>query len=169
MQVFVPSPDFAESARWLDDKRLFKQLVEVYQLLMTILGMPKLDGTPRKGWLNHPATVQWRANPAALRRYALAIAAECEHRGFNSRSLAEKIEALPVNGQQGDPVWLGDDRVHSSHRARLLQKDFDYYRGHGWAEATDPNLANRRYIWVVPEGETYRLVEGPAPNSRLKS
>lgn len=165
MQVFVPSPDFAESARALDDRRLFKQLVEVYQLLMTILGLPKLDGTPRKGWLNHPATVQWRDHPGALKRYALAVAKECKDRGQNAAGLESKIVALPVRDDGTNPPWLGDDTLHSSHRARLLQKDFNYYRRHDWPEADDPNLAARRYFWAVPQGSTYKLVAGPEPKT----
>lgn len=37
-------------------------------------------------------------------------------------------------GEPLDPPWLGDDRVHSSHRANLLRKDFEHYSQFGWSE-----------------------------------
>lgn len=32
------------------------------------------------------------------------------------------------------PWWLGDERLHSSHRGRLLYKDPDWYSQFGWSE-----------------------------------
>ncbi len=54
MQTFLPYPDFAESARVLDNKRLGKQRVEVLQILNV------LTDSTRKGWRNHPAVAMWR-------------------------------------------------------------------------------------------------------------
>ena len=40
------------------------------------------------------------------------------------------------------PPWLGDDRVHSSHRSNLLNKDQEFYSQYNWKE---PN--NMEYYW----------------------
>jgi hypothetical protein len=35
------------------------------------------------------------------------------------------------------PDWIGDDRVHASHRSNLLRKDYDFYSQYNWTEPTD--------------------------------
>jgi hypothetical protein len=42
------------------------------------------------------------------------------------------------------PAWIGDDRVHASHRSNLLRKNPAYYAAHGW---TEPD--NIEYYWPV--------------------
>ncbi len=66
MQIFLPYPDMRKSLQALDNKRLGKQRVETYQIISAITRRPKLDGTPYKGWLNHPCTVMWRDYVPAL-------------------------------------------------------------------------------------------------------
>jgi len=66
MQTFLPYSDITESLRVLDDKRLGKQRVETFQIINAITGRPKLDGTPYKGWLNHPCSVMWRKHVPLL-------------------------------------------------------------------------------------------------------
>lgn len=151
MQVFVPYTDFALCAKCLDSPRLLKQLVEVYQILLVINNVPKEDGSLRKGWVNHPAVVQWRPWPGALARYADAVADECDLRHIETTKLRTGLAQFHREGEL--PSWWGDEDIHSSHRARLLQKDFDYYRAFGWHEAEDPNLAARDYWWPVPQSD----------------
>lgn len=157
MQVFVPDPDFRTSVQALDARRLFKQLVEAYQLLLLLHGVPKPDGSARKAWSSHPATVQWRPWPGALARYAQEALRECESRGIRTEAMRRNLEPFPLEGP--NPAWLGDDRIHCSHRARLLQKDFEHYRQLGWSETNDPELAKREYLWAVPaeDGATYSV------------
>ncbi len=47
MQTFLPYPDFKESFRALDSKRLGKQRVEAFQILNAIMGRPRKDGSPK--------------------------------------------------------------------------------------------------------------------------
>jgi len=70
VQTFLPYPDFKESARSLDYRRLGKQRVEVLQLLNSFY---KPD---YKGWKNHPCREMWRATPQALVEYGLVICKE---------------------------------------------------------------------------------------------
>ncbi len=109
MQVFVPSSSVRESVRVLDNRRLGKQRVETYQIVMNILGVgpgerpvykrdgsPKLkpngkpvtewDGTfhdrPPKGWSSHPAVIAWRENVGSLLIYQAHTCIEWEARGY---------------------------------------------------------------------------------------
>jgi hypothetical protein len=159
VQTFVPLPDYAESAKALDSKRLFKQLLECVQLLAIILELPKDDGSKRRGWQKHPATLQWRPWPGSLLAYSRAIADECRTRGLNTTNLVARLNRMPCVPSDVKPIWWGDEAVHSSHRARLLQKDFEHYSKHGWPEADDPRLAERVYEWPIPTDDAagYRL------------
>jgi hypothetical protein len=46
------------------------------------------------------------------------------------------------------PSWLGDERVHSSHRSNLLRKRPEHYGLLGWTEGPD-----MPYHWPLP-GDT---------------
>ena len=46
------------------------------------------------------------------------------------------------------PHWLGDDRVHSSHRSNLLRKDFKFYSKYEWEESPDLD-----YYWAVEQSK----------------
>ncbi|HWD39650.1 MAG TPA: MSMEG_6728 family protein [Fimbriimonas sp.] len=124
MQTFLPYPDFAESARVLDNKRLGKQRVEVLQILNV------LTDSTRKGWRNHPAVAMWRGHEGALIEYGVAICNEWIGRGFRDtvrlKLLDRQIPPSPL------PAWLGDECFHSSHRSILLQKNPDHYAQFGW-------------------------------------
>lgn len=117
MQNFLPYPDFEKSAQVLDNKRLVKQNLETRQCLNALC----FNG----GWRNHPAVVAWENNILGLVYYGLAINAECVKRGFkdNKNEYDKYLEYCKVNQiSKTYPAWLGDERIHSSHRSRLLCK-----------------------------------------------
>lgn len=146
MQTFLPYKDFRKSLESLDDKRLGKQRVETSQILNVILGRPKKDGTPYKGWLNHPCSVMWRGYENALKEYLNVSIDVWKARGKNNTMQKESIE-----GKLEMPWWLGKEELHSSHRANLLRKDPEYYRKHKWEESPeDP------YVWHDKEGKWYK-------------
>lgn len=137
MQTFLPYPDYRESAKVLDNRRLGKQRVEVLQILNAI------QDPNRRGWQNHPCTRMWRAHVPALIEYGVAICDEWIQRGFRD-TVREKLLSRLDNGASPEPpAWLGDPELHASHRSRLLQKDFEHYRQFGW---TEPVM---EYIWPV--------------------
>lgn len=146
MQTFLPYADFAASARALDDKRLGKQRVEVLQILRAL-------HRPDYGWRNHPAVLMWRGYEAALGCYGVTICQEWCRRGHADtcetkiRDELREIGAPVVNcnrlARKALPPWLGDERVHASHRASLLRKDPDWY---GERFTDDPELP---YFWPV--------------------
>ena len=150
MQTFLPYPDFKKSLQSLDDKRLGKQRVETFQIINAITGRPKLDGTPYKGWLNHPCSVMWRNNIPALKLYLNLSIDEWVARGFKNTMKKEEIsETIEY------PNWLGDMRFHDSHKSNLLKKDYLYYSKHNW----DVNPENP-YVWVDKDGKWYEQHSG---------
>lgn len=135
MQTFVPYPDFQQSAATLDRQRLGKQRVETLQLLRAING-------ETKGWVNHPAAKMWADHVEALVAYGVAICQEWINRGYKD-TCKEKILAYSRGNSMQLPPWLGNDKVHASHRSNLLRKDPDYYGQFGWTET--PDLP---YVWA---------------------
>lgn len=136
MQTFLPYADFKRSAKCLDYKRLGKQRVEAMQIYVMVSGQ-RTEG----GWINHPATNMWRGYPEALGLYLNACIDEWISRGYSN-----SIEKIKIDNEKEVkmPPWLGDERVHASHRSNLLRKDAYYYDQFGWVEG--PGLP---YFWPV--------------------
>jgi hypothetical protein len=159
MQTFLPYPDFQKSLESLDNKRLGKQRVETFQILNAILKRPKKDGTPYKGWLNHPCSVMWKDYTDALKLYFNISLVVWVERGFTNTMNPEILSSDIVEY----PHWLGFEKFHSSHRSNLLKKDNDYYLKHGWTEnPLDP------YIWMDKEGKWYEQHSGKSGKIYLK-
>lgn len=150
MQTFLPYSDIKESLKVLDDKRLGKQRVETYQIISAITRRPKLDGTPYKGWLNHPCSVMWRNYVPLLKMYLNASIDEWISRGFNNNMIKEKIDQNVIY-----PDWWGNKKFHDSHKSNLLKKDFDFYSKYEWN--VDPK---NPYIWMDQNGKWYEQHSG---------
>ena len=149
MQTFLPYPSFEESAKVLDWRRLGKQRVEGMQIINAISGVPRKDGSPFKGLLNHPFSIMWKPYLPALKQYTNVIIQEWVNRGYYNN-----IEMYEVKNMEL-PYWIGDERVHSSHRANLLRKDYEYYSKFGWTEnSEDP------YVWHDIENKFYEMHVG---------
>jgi hypothetical protein len=141
VQTFIPYSDFYESASVLDMKRLGKQRVETLQILNALAGLSK-------GWVNHPATKMWRGYETALVQYGIAICQEWQMRGYKD-SCEGKIWNVSKNFRPNRgffllPSWWGDDRVHDSHKSKLLQKDNDWYSQFNWSVPSDLD-----YVWPI--------------------
>ncbi len=132
MNTFLPYPDFAESARCLDSRRLGKQRVEAMQILRAI-------ANPKYGWQHHPAVNMWRGNEQALALYMNAMITEWVRRGYKNN-----IPRNDVEGNVKMPPWLGNSKFHASHRSNLLRKDPAYYEQFHWEEP--PGLP---YVWPI--------------------
>jgi hypothetical protein len=138
MQTFMPYSNYFLSAAVLDRSRLGKQRVECLQIAKAI-------SDPGYGWQSHPAVNMWRNDPRGLYLYATAIVRAWRMRGYRDGGTLQKIQvAIGERIWDGDnyPFWMGDDAVHSSHRAALLAKDFEHYSQWGWLE--EPKIA---YVW----------------------
>lgn len=132
MQTFLPLPNYADSARALDNQRLGNQC---YRECKTLLS---------GGWPNHPASKMWAGYGRELAIYGLMCALEMMDRNQAGtgcwkpevpRRWAEYFkqmrDQLPMCTV---PPWLGDDRVHSTHRSVLLWKKPRWYSQFGWKE-----------------------------------
>ena len=136
MQTFLPYPCFKQSVQCLDNKRLGKQRVEALQILKALRG----DYAKTGAWENQPATRMWRGYSLALSHYMNICIEEWIERGF--KNTMEKVtidEEVMVM-----PPWLGDERIHASHRSNLLKKEISHYEKFKWKEKNDIP-----YFWIV--------------------
>lgn len=141
MQTFLPYPDLKKSISCLDPKRLGNQ---VYRECKTLVS---------GGWRNHPASRIWRGYESALCKYALYGFQELtdnrdRHYPKWYRWFEDKMSEF---GEVVLPPWLGNEKLHSSHRSALLFKDPEWYSKFGWSE--DPIGPDERgkwqYYWPV--------------------
>ncbi len=132
MQTFLPYPDFQQTVKCLDWRRLGKQRVEAKQILSVI--SPTYQ---HRGWINHPAAKMWRGYSCALTIYMNACIQEWIKRGYNNT-----MQVIPVQYEVVYPPWLGNEHFHASHRSNLLRKDAIWYGQFGWLEHRD-----LPYVW----------------------
>lgn len=151
MQTFLPFADFAKSLRVLDYRRLGKQRVEAFQLLCAngdewaLKERKRRTGktTAYKGWLNHPAAVMWRGYNEALSVYMNLCIHEWQARGYNNTMskreylFNEFFTMQDYSNVVEMPPWLGDERLHASHRSNLLAKEPKFYTQYHWEESPD--------------------------------
>jgi len=128
MQTFLPYPDFDDTARCLDQKRLGNQRLEAKVILKTLLG-------ESDGWKHHPAVKMWRGHELQLAQYGAAMCCEWVRRGFKDTQLSWFVQvAVGLPERTTEPPWLRDERLHASHRSNLLRKKPEYYAQFGWEE-----------------------------------
>lgn len=132
MQTLLPYANFARSARTLDSDRLVKQAIDCKQLVIA-----QID--PLFGWQTHRAKTMWNGHVRSLCAYGIAIIDEAICRGIRLSAYERSWLVHLHEHAQGTtlaPWWLGDTRLHSSHRAHLKRRNPHYYR----AFAEDPTL-----------------------------
>lgn len=156
MQTFLPYPDFEKSAKVLDYRRLGKQRVETYQILLILS-----DKTEKKGWRNHPAVKMWKGHEISLCEYGQAICHEWRKRGYKDTMMPKISEILDyflsikpnskgevglnIDGYWDDtPEWIGNNDFHRAHQSNLIRKDKEFYA------PKFPGVPNNLpYIWPV--------------------
>lgn len=136
MQTFLPYADFTRCAQVLDRQRLGKQRVEVVQLLRALRG-------ETAGWRNHPAARMWRGHLYPLAWYGVAICDEWIARGYTDNCRQRIIDLGCTGWRDPLPPWMGDERLHASHRAALLCKLPAHYSQFGWGDVP----ATYTYYW----------------------
>jgi hypothetical protein len=135
MQTFLPYKSFLKSALCLDNKRLGKQRVEVYQIYNTITNKSK-------GWKNHPAVKMWKNYEHALLLYGIYICLIWKSKGFNDSLLPFFLKH--INTQKiKTPHWLNNYFIRA-HRSNLLRKNFKHYKQFNWIVPKNLN-----YIWPI--------------------
>lgn len=153
MQSFLPYPSYTKSATTLDNRRLGCQVKECEQIACAI-------SDPTYGWQSHPAVRMWHGNYTQLVAYGYAMYQEWQRRfddderggkrcHKSGEQLKQRYMALAeyIEDDYAPPPWLGDERLHSSHRACLLAKDFEYYSQFGWIEKPTPPVNGKWPYW----------------------
>uniref|UniRef100_A0A7S4A932 Uncharacterized protein n=1 Tax=Pseudo-nitzschia australis TaxID=44445 RepID=A0A7S4A932_9STRA len=151
MITFLPSTDFDEVARCLDDKRLGAQRYEAWSILKWLRNPDEYPKLVKAGYC-----VMWVGYEDALVRYTNAMLNEWAARGKNNellrpydkeRKLDEPKRTRTATSQVKMPPWLGTEQLHSYHRHALVSKFPGHYQKFGWSE--DGKVYNGSYLWPV--------------------
>lgn len=111
--------------------------------------VPRVTSNGRT-WGDHVIGKMWLGHEYALLDYQKATCDVWTARGGKNDTCYPKSKFLLENtlgrtdANSSMPLWWGREDVHSSHRAALLSKDFEYYSQHGWHEKPEYN-----YVWPV--------------------
>lgn len=145
MQTFLPYPDFNESAVVLDKKRQWKQVVEASQILDVLEGR-------KTGWANHPAVKMWVGYTDSLRDYfnAMLYVTKTIHH-INTKYEFRKPDRI-LNEY---PWWLGNTNFHFAMRARLIEKDRDFYLP---LFPAAEGFNGGKYLWPDMETKTFKTI-----------
>lgn len=157
MQTFLPSSNPVTTARWLDSKRLNKQILECYQILNVLSGK-----SPTGGWRNHPAVLMWKGYERGLWQYVQAMIREARERGIRTENNEANLNRLKEQcwddwGQTQPSFWTDTNklmRVTTTHKASLFDKDPMYYSSFGYAKHSlynQPCCSTCKYYWVTHE------------------
>lgn len=134
MQTFLPYADFKRCAECLDDKRLYKQIVECKQIIKAI---ENRKAGIKAGRVNHPVVIMWQDYPVALEVYQKNMILVWIKRRFGYDCAFSPINYLI-------PRWLGNEELHKSHRLNLLYKNPEHYSKY-FAEEVPKEKPN--YVW----------------------
>lgn len=165
MQSFLVSTDsFEATAAALDNKRLHKQTLEAWQCLLTMCKLDP-DGNDRepKGWSSHPVVKMWRGHETLLVSYISATYFEWRSRGYKStlldktfRTYDKAVDLGRISSELTVPSWIQDteyfERLCSTHRVALLNKNYDWYSQFNWAEDTGTKPEGYEYLWPHQDG-----------------
>lgn len=162
MQSFLPSTEsFEDCAKLLDNRRLNKNALEGWQILMTLLELdPQGNHRIPRGWVNHPAVKMWRGHEMALYLYVQAMVDEWKSRGFKSTIGDKAKQTITVALLKGlitssatNPQWMSHYRffqsIAASHRLALLSKDYDWYSQFNWEEDLGYRPESYEYVWPL--------------------
>ena len=153
MQTFLPYEDFFLSALSIDKKRCWKQVIEAKQIIDCLEGKTT-------AWQNHPAVKMWEGYVEPLKYYYNCfLFVSKENHGINTkREEYEVINKIFEEGNSGLlnwPWWLGNEDFHRAMRARLIEKDGDFYLP---KFPKDKGFNNGLYWWPVNETKTFKII-----------
>ena len=79
----------------------------------------------------------WKGYEEALLLYKNKMIEEWILRGYNNT-----MDMIGLSDNIEMPRWLGNSKLHASHRSNLLRKDYEYYSKFNWEESDD-----MEYYW----------------------
>lgn len=149
MQTFLPYKSFYKSAMALDKKRCWKQVVETSQIIDV------LDGR-KTGWENHPAVKMWVGHTDSLKAYFNVFLKICKNKhGINTKYtfITDMNVFRAINDK---PWWLGKIKFHKAMRARLIEKDKEFYLP---KFPKDNGFNSGLYFWPDMETKTFKIIK----------
>ena len=137
MNIFLPYEDnLVESVKALDDLRLNKQILEVYQLLTNAIN--EYYGIEIKGYKNHPLYVFYKENRSFLCYYGIRCCFEYEYRFDKEHRLKNKFRTKQIiydfkynppytpyymEGSKGQPNYIRTtENVSELFQQKLIKK-----------------------------------------------
>lgn len=147
MQTFLPYPDFQKSAEVLDKKRCWKQVVEAKQIINVLEG--KMEA-----WKNHPAVKMWKGHEELLKCYYNVFLKFC----IIKHNINAKLTSLEFDVDSEKfyvPWWMCNDNFHRAMRARLIEKDRDFYFP---KFPNDEGFNGGKYLWPDMNTKTFRII-----------
>ena len=133
--TFIPYESFVQSAKVIDNKRLWKEILETNQLCKAIYNHTDF-------YKNHPIRKMWEKHYNWLEYYKAVFVQEwLDRRLFNPFKLER---SLCLISPETRPKWLGNEQLHASHRASLLFKNPQWYSQFNWKET--PKI---EYFWPI--------------------
>lgn len=152
MITFLPSTDFGECARMLDDKRLGGQRTEAWAILKWLRNPKEYAKLVQAGYCQ-----MWLGHEDALVMYLNEMLREWAHRGKVNDILQPGDPALGLHQTSTPqmPPWLGSPELHACHRSALMAKLPEHYGQFGWKE-TGADY-NGSYLWPVCCDKTWVL------------
>jgi len=143
MMTFLPYPNYIRSVQCLDYKRLGKQRLECKQIIEI------LEGKDSR-YKNHSAVKMWIGYTNSLKYYSNCCINEWISRGYKNTMLKYNVDY-----QNDDPWWIGDVNFHRAMRARLIEKDRNFYLP---KFPKDEGFNDGKYFWPVMEDRTFRII-----------
>ena len=89
----------------------------------------------------------WDGYEPSLQLYHNLCINEWINQGYNNNMELEDITDPIIY-----PHWLGNKSFHSSHRANLLRKDYDFYSTYRWEEDSE-----NPYAWFDTDKNQWYL------------
>lgn len=89
----------------------------------------------------------WRGHEYSLAMYGIAMCDAWIERGYRDTCRAQFLELISAHDLTMSPdlpTWMGDSRLHESHKSNLLRKDHAFYGRYGWGIPHD-----LPYYWPV--------------------
>ncbi|MFA5934936.1 MAG: MSMEG_6728 family protein [Candidatus Paceibacterota bacterium] len=146
MQTFLPYTDFTESAKVLDKKRCWKQVVEAHQIINC------LESGLIIGWKNHPAVKMWEGHTDVLKAYFNIFLYVCIHKYSINTKYSFISNMNTFTATHVLPWWLGNKNFHRAMRARLIEKDREFYLP---LFPNDEGYNDGKYWWPVMETKNF--------------
>jgi hypothetical protein len=157
---FTTTGSVTEHAQYLDNKRLHKQALEAWQILMTLTELdPEGNYREPKGWKHHPAVIMWAGREYALTQYAISMVDEWERRGFKSslrfkilRTWMKYVGNRHADINYGSPKWMHPEvfpDIVTTHRQALLVKNYSWYSQWNWQEDIGVEPTEYTYLWPI--------------------